>query len=125
MPSRPRSFRPSRGPGSDIARREASAAYDRRRKAESATRALYGTARWQAVRAHQLAAEPLCRMCLAEERVVAAVVCDHVEPHRGDVDRFWRGPFQSLCKPHHDSAKQREDLSAAGGGGSKLTGRAQ
>lgn len=109
MPARPPVFRPARGAGSDAARRDTAAAYDRRRRAESATRALYGTARWQSLRARQLAEEPLCRLCLAAGRVSAAVVCDHVEPHRGDVDRFWRGPFQSLCKPCHDSAKQREE----------------
>jgi 5-methylcytosine-specific restriction enzyme A len=36
-------------------------------------------------------------------------VCDHVTPHKGDLVRFWSGPFMSLCKLHHDSTKQRED----------------
>jgi 5-methylcytosine-specific restriction enzyme A len=27
-----------------------------------------------------------------------ATICDHVEPHRGDVNKFWLGPFMSLCK---------------------------
>lgn len=49
-------------------------------------------------------------MCLAEGIATAALVCDHVDPHRGDVTLFWSGPFQSLCKPHHDGAKQRQDL---------------
>jgi 5-methylcytosine-specific restriction enzyme A len=25
-----------------------------------------------------------------------ATICDHVEPHRGDVNTFWLGPFMSL-----------------------------
>jgi hypothetical protein len=33
-------------------------------------------------------------------------VCDHVDPHRGDPVKFFDGPFQSLCKWHHDSVKQ-------------------
>ena len=45
-------------------------------------------------------------MCTAIGRVTAATVCDHVEPHRGNADRFWHGKRQSLCKQHHDSAKQ-------------------
>jgi hypothetical protein len=114
MPSRPPAFRPARGPGTEAARREAEAATDRRRRTESPTRALYGTARWQLLRAHQLAHEPLCRLCLAEDWITPATVCDHVEPHRGDIARFWRGPFQSLCKPHHDSAKQREEQAGRG-----------
>ena len=31
---------------------------------------------------------------------------DHVEPHHGDVNKFWLGPFQSLCKECHDSTKK-------------------
>jgi 5-methylcytosine-specific restriction protein A len=65
----------------------------------------YKTARWQRLRAAQLYADPLCSMC--KPRIVAATVCDHVEPHRGDETKFWNGPFQSLCKRHHDSDKQR------------------
>lgn len=65
----------------------------------------YKTARWQRLRAEQLRREPVCAMCLP--RCVPASICDHVEPHRGDHDKFWSGPFQSLCKPCHDSVKQR------------------
>lgn len=67
----------------------------------------YKTARWQKLRARQLAAHPLCCMCCDERKVVAATVCDHVKPHRGDEALFWSGPFQSLCANHHNSAKQR------------------
>ncbi|MHC2090392.1 HNH endonuclease [Methylobacterium sp. CM6244] len=109
MPTRPRTFRPASGPGSDADRKARTQAYDRRRRAETETRALYGTARWQATRREQLRIEPLCRMCLALDVVTAAIVCDHVEPHRGDVVRFWSGPFQSLCVPCHDGAKQAEE----------------
>lgn len=48
-------------------------------------------------------------MCQAEGRVTAASVADHVEQHRGDPVRFWQGALQSLCAPHHDSTKQREE----------------
>ena len=70
---------------------------------------LYSSARWRRLRAAQLAAEPICRMCDERGAVTVATVCDHIEPHRGDLDKFWSGPFQSLCKPHHDSLKQREE----------------
>lgn len=109
MPSRPPTFRPAHGRGSLSDQRAAASAYDRRRRDESATRRLYGTARWQARRADQLRLEPLCRMCLAEEIVCVATVADHVVPHRGDVDAFWAGDLQSLCTPHHNSRKQAEE----------------
>lgn len=72
---------------------------------EAIGRAPYNTARWQRLRKEQLRKEPLCAMCLP--RCVAATICDHVQPHKGDLNKFWTGPFQSLCKPHHDSDKQR------------------
>ncbi len=70
----------------------------------------YTTTRWRKIRAAQLAQEPLCAMCAKHGRVTPATVCDHVEPHRGDPDRFWNGPFQSLCDGPpwrcHSSTKQ-------------------
>ncbi|MEV4606179.1 HNH endonuclease [Neorhizobium sp. LMR1-1-1.1] len=59
------------------------------------------------MREHQLAIQPLCEFCLITEEITAAEVVDHIEPHKGDIDLF-RDPnnLQSLCKHHHDSAKQ-------------------
>jgi len=71
---------------------------------------LYRTARWEALRELHLAASPLCGYCLARDIVTEATVCDHIEPHRGDVDKFWAGPFQSLCATCHSDDKQREEL---------------
>jgi hypothetical protein len=68
--------------------------------------AWYKTYRWQKLRARHLASSPLCVMCEEEGRATPATICDHVEPHRGDPEKFWSGPFQSLCKPHHDGTKQ-------------------
>lgn len=87
----------------------ANQSYDAQRRHESAARRLYGTRQWQALRANQLRIEPLCRMCQTQGRVTPATVCDHVEPHRGDVERFWAGPFQSVCAPCHNSEKQRQE----------------
>ena len=109
MPTRPAPFRPATGPGSEADRRERASAYDAKRLAQSETRALYGTARWQGLRAQQLRDQPLCEPCLAEGVVTPATVCDHDTPHRGNVELFWRGPFKSLCRYHHDVVKQREE----------------
>ena len=68
---------------------------------------LYATSRWRKLRQTQLFKEPLCAMCKAQGRVTEATVVDHIEPHRGDMDKFWHGSFQSLCKRCHDSHKQR------------------
>jgi len=76
---------------------------------KSAWHHLYQTAAWKRLREAQLSAEPLCRYCLEAEDVTAATICDHITPHKGNVELFWSGPFQSLCKAHHDGVKQRID----------------
>lgn len=59
------------------------------------------------MREHQLAIQPLCEFCLITEDVTAADVVDHKKPHKGDLDLFHDpNNLQSLCKHHHDSAKQ-------------------
>ncbi len=53
---------------------------------------------------------PLCVECLAEGRVTAVQVVDHIVPHKGDVDLFWdRGNWQSLCKKHHSQKTAKQD----------------
>ncbi|WP_199085455.1 HNH endonuclease [Bosea sp. ASV33] len=97
----------------DQAKRE----YEQRRTVESETRRLYWTARWRAIAKDQLAREPLCATCLVEDRVTPATVCDHVEPHRGDVVAFWTNARQSLCTSCHSSAKQAEEAADRAGRG--------
>lgn len=100
-----------------IADRTRSAADDRRvydavRQASEPWRAWYKTAAWLRMREAQLAAEPLCRMCLAEGRTTPASVADHPKPHRGDPALFWGQKLDSLCKPHHDRDKQAQEKRA-------------
>ena len=67
----------------------------------------YGN-RWQKARATYLAKNPLCRMCADRGMIIKADVVDHITPHKGDQSLFWdKANWQSLCKPCHDSAKQR------------------
>lgn len=71
---------------------------------------LYGTAAWHRIRLAQLAEEPLCRHCAAENRVTAATVVDHVQPHWNDKQVFYdRTNLQSLCKRCHDIKTAGED----------------
>ncbi|MDJ0922107.1 MAG: hypothetical protein QNI84_13350 [Henriciella sp.] len=80
-----------------------------KRKAERD--ALYKTSRWKQRRKRQLAAQPLCEMCLARGITTLATIADHVEPHRGDPIKFFEGELQSLCKSDHDSLKQQQEKS--------------
>lgn len=59
-----------------------------------------GTRRWRAIRAAQLAREPLCRVCRAEGRLVPAVEVDHIRPRAqggGDEPENLR----SVCREHN------------------------
>ena len=83
---------------------------DYRSPEAAAYRKHYQSARWKALRRAQLQAHPLCAMCMEQGRVTAACIVDHKTPHRGDMALlFDAGNLQSLCKPHHDGAKQAED----------------
>lgn len=72
-------------------------------------RHLYATARWRHLRDARLTEQPLCERCLQMDIVEPATVVHHTTPHRGDPELFWAGPFENLCKPHHDRDGQLED----------------
>jgi 5-methylcytosine-specific restriction protein A len=43
-------------------------------------------------------------------RATAATIVDHARPHRGDSRLFFDPEnLVSLCKPHHDTTKQRQE----------------
>ena len=72
--------------------------------------------RWRKQRAYYIQLNPLCVMCLTYGVTREATVVDHIEPHKGDERLFWDiGNWQSLCKRHHDSDKQR--IERRGGAG--------
>jgi 5-methylcytosine-specific restriction protein A len=109
MPVRPPTFRP-RG---QRTRKQANAEYDARR----------GSARdrgydreWDGAALSFRRAHPLCLGCQAMGCVTATEVVDHVEPHKGDMTKFWnRAMWQASCRWHHDVVKQQlEALYAQG-----------
>ncbi|MCP3475530.1 HNH endonuclease [Bradyrhizobium sp. CCGUVB1N3] len=62
----------------------------------------------------QLQAHPLCKFCLDRGLVAIATVADHVEPHKGDWNKFALGELQSLCKACHDRTKRVIELRGYG-----------
>jgi 5-methylcytosine-specific restriction protein A len=77
------------------------------RTGKSASERGYGH-RWQKARLTWLQEQPLCVMCKLQGRVTLAQVVDHIAPHQGNQALFWdRRNWQSLCKSHHSSTKQR------------------
>ena len=87
--------------------------YDRTRSRQRPWRSWYGLTIWKDIRRAQLAAVPYCERCEADGLVVEATVVNHKVRHNGDWQLFISGPFESICKPHHDSDVQREEREAA------------
>lgn len=55
--------------------------------------------RWQKARAAWLAVHPLCVCCRANGIAHPASVLDHIEPHKGDRQKFWDSTnWQGLCE---------------------------
>lgn len=65
---------------------------------------------WRKARAEYLALHPHCRECAKSGITRRATVVDHIIRHRRDKNLFWhRANWQPLCKPCHDSVKQRQE----------------
>jgi 5-methylcytosine-specific restriction enzyme A len=92
-----------------MSKQERDARHDQKRRKQQPWRSLYKTKAWQMIRAAQLAAHPLCQRHLRRGRVVRACTVHHLERHNGDEQKFFAGPFESLCKPCHDSDTQSEE----------------
>lgn len=76
----------------------------------SSTKRGYGSA-WQKARKAYLKKHPDCEHHLRFNRVVDAVVVDHIIPHNNDKKLFWdSGNWQALCKHCHDSWKKRLEM---------------
>lgn len=69
--------------------------------------------RWNKVKAAVFAAEPLCRMCAAKGRDVAAEELDHIVPVSQGGNPWARSNLQPLCARHHGIKSKRERESAA------------
>lgn len=100
---------PTLGPRRVIRDREA----DARRRRVHAWRGWYNLRIWrQVIRPRELAKNPLCARCLALDIVEPSVIVDHVGGHKGDWSKFINGPFETMCKTHHDSVVQAEERQA-------------
>ena len=73
-----------------------------------AYRKLYENERWRRLSKAHRTANPYCAECARQGRVTLADVTDHIEPHRGDEQKFWLGPFESLCARCHNVKTRKE-----------------
>lgn len=80
------------------------------RTAKQDYKPLYNSREWREGRLEHLRANPLCIRCIKEDKVTVATIVDHRVPHQGHAKLFFdRNNWDSLCKSHHDSEKQREE----------------
>ncbi len=87
-----------------VSRRE----HDAKRSASQPWRAWYSSPEWTQIKADRLARQPWCERHLRRGQQVRATVVNQVGRYRGERKRFFGGPFESVCKPCHDSAIQRD-----------------
>jgi 5-methylcytosine-specific restriction protein A len=67
--------------------------------------------RWEKARKAYLAKHPLCVCCLANGIPHGAELVDHIEPHKGDMARFWdSGNWQGLCRWCHENIKRAVEM---------------
>jgi len=59
---------------------------------------------WRRIRAQVLTEEPLCRQCMAEDRITAATDVDHIDE---DSHNNERSNLQSLCRSCHSRKTAR------------------
>ena len=113
MPPRPPRFRPP-VPVAPQGARDAKARTLPERDGRRHSRARGYDRTWERLRRMHLNAHPYCVRCEALGRAVLAKVADHVIPIAVDpTRRLDPSNLQSLCEPHHNSDKQREDRRAA------------
>lgn len=73
-------------------------------------KAWYDSVAWKRARAGYLAKHPECAGNHDAGMVVAANELDHIVPHRGDYETFWRrSNWQGLCKVCHSVKTATED----------------
>ncbi len=76
---------------------------------------LYSSKKWQIIRKNQLKKQPWCEECLRANppKYTPATDVDHIDPHRGDEEKFFKGKKQSLCHSCH-SKKTAEEVFGRG-----------
>jgi 5-methylcytosine-specific restriction protein A len=81
------------------------------------TREVYGHKEWAKLRSRHLKYHPWCVYCAEVGITERATHVDHRVPHRGSDELFFdTNNLQSLCFVHHNSTKQKEELSGMDAG---------
>ena len=82
--------------------------YGRARRGFDTELGFYKSAQWRVLRAAFLREHPVCGLCAARGRVVAAVVVDHVVPVKDGGARLDVANLQALCVTCHNRKTAQE-----------------
>lgn len=84
---------------------------EKQRDIDAPWRLWYRTPQWRALRLKVLRRDLYkCRLCRKVEGDLSQLVCDHIEPHRGNPALFWlETNLQTVCMACHDSFKQKQE----------------
>ncbi|MCW5758279.1 MAG: HNH endonuclease [Phenylobacterium sp.] len=108
-----RNLRPPVGGLPDLLRRTDAHGHDE----GSQVRAWYKSAEWRRTRVRVFERDDYTCQWEGCGLIVARPHADHISPHRGDRALFFDDAnVQTLCPPHHNSAKQRQERAARQGG---------
>ncbi|GHU99172.1 HNH endonuclease [Clostridia bacterium] len=114
MPNKP--LKPCRSPGCpnlseeyycERHRRAKAAEYNQFRR-DPELQAFYNGSRWRAMAKRQLKRQPLCGRCLAEGRLSAARIADHIVSIKNGGARYDADNLQSLCVACHNKKTAKE-----------------
>jgi len=104
MPVKPGTHKPAR---TAAKRYEVTADYQSQTRKDFTNSAGYGY-KWRKESKAYLKANPLCVECQAQGRITLGTDVDHIKPHKGDMDLFWRrSNWQTLCSVHHKAKSGR------------------
>jgi 5-methylcytosine-specific restriction protein A len=92
----------------DVHRAQQHRDYGRARRGFDTELGFYQSAAWRGVRAAFLRANPLCLLCNARGRLVAAKVVDHITPLKAGGERVDASNLQGLCVSCHNAKTARE-----------------
>jgi 5-methylcytosine-specific restriction protein A len=111
-----RALVPSPGP-SRCAKHAAQAVEERRARDRRPSAAKQGyDRRWASYRVTFLRANPFCVVCRCAGKLEPAIVVDHIDPHLGDMGKFWDvANHQPLCARCHAVKTGRERRARVGG----------
>jgi 5-methylcytosine-specific restriction protein A len=70
----------------------------------------YNTSEWKSLRLIALSENPLCSLCLLENKLVASVEVNHIIPANEDKSKFFDlNNLQPLCSYHHRVITRRDN----------------